>query len=68
LRLNASLVFFSLFFIDLTSSARPHSSFASTSRRVRARMYGLSANTDAAWSFFAHGACFSTLSLYCFEQ
>jgi hypothetical protein len=29
---------------------------------------GLSANTDAAWSFFEHGACFSTLSLYCFEQ
>ena len=29
---------------------------------------GLTANTDAAWSFFEHGACFSNLSLYCVEQ
>ncbi|MBK7825531.1 MAG: DUF4215 domain-containing protein [Nannocystis sp.] len=29
---------------------------------------GLSVNTDAAWSFFEHGPCFSELRLYCVEQ
>ena len=29
---------------------------------------GLSASTDAAWSFFEPGPCFSELRLYCVEQ
>ena len=29
---------------------------------------GLSASTDATWSFFEHNACLSETHLYCVEQ